>query len=150
MKTFFLKFAFLSIILTFSFSLTVAAQTQQFKTPSTIAEKPQIIKAKREIIKLLLADFFKNIEDKEIYLSTKNIPSEIQRKFPAIENITAKLIAPETELQDSECLFEFRIFSVSGKKASVLFGDCNDGLGYTFEKTRGKWKLIPNEIVNPD
>ncbi len=150
MKTIFLKFTFLSIILTLSFSLTVAAQTQQFKTPSTIAEKPQIIKAKRTIIKLLLNDFFKNIENREIYLSTKNIPSEIQSEFPAIENITAKLIAPETELQDSECLFEFRSFAVSGKKASVLFGDCNDGLGYTFKKTRGKWKLVPSDIVNPN
>lgn len=150
MKTIFLKSAFLSIILTFSFSLIVAAQTQQFKTSSAINETPQTIKAKRKIIKLLLADFFKNNNDQEIYLSTKNIPSEIQKEFPAIENLTTKLIAPEAASKENQCPFEFRIFSVSGKKASVLFGDCNNGLGYTFEKTRGKWKLIPNETVNPN
>src|SRR5688572_28490998 len=101
MKTIFLKSAFLSIILTFSFSLIVGAQTQQFKTPSAIAETPQTIKAKREIIKLLLADFFKNNAGQEIYLSTKNIPSKIQKEFPAIENLTTKLIAPDTKLENS-------------------------------------------------
>ncbi len=150
MKTIFLKSAFLSLVLTFSFSLIVGAQTQQFKTSSAINENPQTIKAKRKIIKLLLTDLFKNNADQEIHLSTKNIPSEIQKEFPVIRNLTTKLIAPDAVVPENECPFEFRIFSVSGKKASVLFGDCNDGLGYTFEKTRGKWKLIPNESVNPN
>ena len=149
MKMIFVKSAFLSLVLTCSFSLIGAAQTQQFKTPSAITEKPKVIRAKREIIKILLADFSKNNAAREIYLSTRNIPSEIQKEFPAIENLTTKLIAPEAQSQESVCPFEFRIFTVSGKRASVLFGNCNNGLGYTFQKSRGKWNLIPSEIINP-
>lgn len=150
MKFSFVKTVFFCIALTFSFSLISAAQTQQFKTSSANQETPKTIKAKREIIKLLLADFFKNRTEKDVYLSTKNIPKEIQNEFPPIENLTANLTEPDSKLQENNCLFEFRTFSVESKKAAVLFGDCNDGLGYTFKKMRGKWKIVPNQIVNPN
>lgn len=150
MKFSFVKTVFFYIVLTFSFSLICTAQTQQFKTTSPTQETSKTIKAKRQIIKLLLAEFFKNTEKKEFYLSTKNIPKEIQNEFPAIKDLTANLTEPDTQIQPENCLFEFRTFSVENKNASVLFGDCNSGLGYNFKKTRGKWKIVPNQIVNPN
>ena len=150
MKLSLVKTVFFCIALTFSFSLISAAQTQQFKKSSANQETPKTIKAKREIIKLLLADFFKNDAAKEFYLSTKNIPKEIQTEFPLLEDLKATLTEPSSRLKEDNCLFEFRSFLVNEKKASVLFGDCNNGLGYNFKKKRGIWKIVPNQIVNPN
>ena len=147
MKTNFLKSAIFCIALFFSFSIFATAQTQQFKKTNGYFRKLPNIKAKREIIKLLLLDFFKNNSDKEIYLSTKNIPLEIQTEFPKIKNLTAKLIQLNSATAENSCVYEFRSFTVFRKKASVSFGDCKNGLGYTFQKSRGKWKLVPNQFV---
>lgn len=135
-----IKLTFLCIVLTFSFSLTVASQSQQNKNISVNAETPQNIKAKREIIKLLFANIFRGEVKEEIYLSTKNIPSELQNNFPEIENITAQFI-DATLPKENICPFVFHSFAISGKKATVSFGNCNDGLGYNFKKVNGKWKF---------
>lgn len=147
MKTSFLKSAIFCIALFFSFSIFATAQTQQSKKHTVISETPKTVKAKREIIKLLLLDFFKNNSEKKIYISTQNIPTEIQTEFPQIKNLTAKLIQLNSATAENHCIFEFKTFSVTGKNASVSFGDCKNGLGYTFQKSRGKWKLVSNQFV---
>ena len=71
MKMSFLKSAIFCIAFIFSFSIFTAAQTQQLKKQTVISETPETVKAKREIIKLLLTDFLKTYSVKEIYLSRK-------------------------------------------------------------------------------
>lgn len=143
----FLKSAFFCIALTFSFSVITAAQSQRFRVNSGISETSKTVKAKREIINLLLTDFFKNSSDKEIYISNKNIPAEIQNEFPKIRNLTTRLIESDSATAENCCIFEFRSFSLSEKQALVSFGDCRNGLGYTFQKTGGKWKSVSNQFV---
>ena len=111
----------------------------------TIIDSNQTVKAKREIISLLLKDIFRGERKGSVHLSKKNIPQAILRNFPKFEKLSVQLVA-ETSDDGPECPLEFSIFEVSGNTALVLFGDCRDGLGYNFEKVGGKWQFAPVAI----
>jgi hypothetical protein len=137
MKMRFLKSAFLGIVFVLSVTLVSAAQTQQLKPSSPTIDTPQVLADKREIIKILLTDFFG--ENKQtIYLSTKNVPFQIQNEFPQIKDLTARF---SNYSDEKICAFEFHSFVIRGKIAQVDFGGCNDGLNYNLTKSNGKWKI---------
>jgi uncharacterized protein with PIN domain len=101
---------------------------------------------RREIVKLLLENVSKNNKDKIIYVSTKNLPPEIQSDFSEITNVKIQLVSAEDAANQNRCHYQFGSFNVSNKKVSVSFGDCKAGLAYNFKKVRGKWKSVPYVI----
>ncbi|MEZ5427911.1 MAG: hypothetical protein R2747_16695 [Pyrinomonadaceae bacterium] len=135
----------LPVITLIVLSLNIAGQGDSHPTAT---DTPEVTKAKRQIVKLLLKDIFRGKSGENIYLSTKNLPPKLMENFPKFKNLTARFVAEGGETETTGCPFEFRIFQVSGRKASVLFGDCRNGLGYNFEKVGGKWRFAPLEIEN--
>lgn len=96
---------------------------------------------KRQIIESLLTEKFGKSNEKTIYISTANLPEEIQKDFPPLKNKRIQLVS--TENADSQiCAYEFGEFEVTKKAVSVSFGDCDEGLVYDFKKFGKTWKSV--------
>lgn len=119
----------------------VEAIAQKTKKNPTIADK-------REIIKVLLKEKFDNSSETTIYISTINLPTEIQNDFPQIKNLKIQFVSPENSANSDLCAYQFGKFDVVNKYVSLSFGDCNQGLAYDFKKIRGKWKSVPFIAAN--
>lgn len=132
-------FLLTGFVLTVCFAFNTAAQNR----PDS-GNLPTVAADKRAIIKLLLSDIFRGNPNETINLSTKNIPAQIRKNLPKFKDLTVRLVEDE----EDACPFEFHLFAVSGREAFVLFGDCRSGLGYNFEKVRGRWRFAPVEIEN--
>lgn len=130
---------------TFASGFSAAAQTQQNGRSLDTPDSPKTIAAKREIIKILFSDIFRGERKETISLLTLNIPSELQENFPKLTNLSVELVPAESDNRE-KCHFVFHAFSVSQNTATVSFGNCNDGLGYNFEKIKGKWKFASSVI----
>jgi hypothetical protein len=132
----FRKRSLLYLVFSLIFCFAIEAKAQRFAP--TLADK-------REIIKILLEEAGKST-NKTIYLSNKNIPTALRNNFPRIKDVQIKLVSEESE-SSSMCPYEFgRFIGYDNKYIDVSFGNCNEGLGYTFKKIRGKWKAVPNSI----
>lgn len=145
MKMNFAKLLLLCLPLTICLDTPIAASGPDGAVQ--ISEQPETVRAKREIIRLLLTEAFRGEESEEICLLTKNIPSELIENFPVFENLTVRFISEAEAEALQVCPFEIERFLLSEKRATVMFGDCGQGLGYEFEKVRGKWQFAPLDIV---
>jgi hypothetical protein len=126
-----------SVILFFG---VCAAQAQNTETGLAAADQRQIIAG-------LLADKFKGSTEKTIYISTANLPDEIQKNFPPIKNKQVRLVSKK-EANDSEiCAYQFGEFEFIDKFVSVTFGNCREGLAYDFIKESGEWKNVSSVII---
>ncbi len=101
----------------------------------------------RRIIGILLNEKFKTSSEETIYLSTANIPEEIQKDFPAVKNKTIRLIAPQSSESDEVCAYEFGEFQFIEKFVSVSFGSCREGLAYDFIKDGDRWKGVSSTVT---
>jgi hypothetical protein len=126
------------------FSTLTIAQNKTLKQPSMKLESAKVISAKREIIEILFSNIFRSETKDSVYLSTRNIPIELQENFPKFENIIAEFVSPDSERGET-CPLVFHSFFVSKTKATVSFGNCSDGLGYNFEKINGKWEFASSK-----
>jgi len=99
---------------------------------------------KREIIKVLLEETFRNkgFDKKTIYISKQNLSTAIKTKFPHIKDVRIKLVS-ENSKDSNLCPYQFGKFSVIDKFVTVSFGNCNEALVYNFKKIRNKWKNVP-------
>lgn len=128
-----LIFLFCAVFLCFS----LEAKAQKSKPSLTIKDKS-------EIIKTLLEEVFGNNPGKTIYISTKNIPAEIQTCLPRIKNVKFEFISASRDAAAAAvCPYQIDEFTLYGKNVSIGFGDCNQGLSYDFRKIRGRWKIVP-------
>ena len=73
-------------VLLFCFS-AVNAQEEKNETRLAPADR-------RLIIAALLNERFKNSSETTIYLTTANIPDEIQKNFPTLRDKTVRLVSP--------------------------------------------------------
>ena len=129
---------FLSIfILFFCFCATQAQNT----------ENKLAVSDQRQIIGILLNEKFKNSPEKTIYITTRNIPPEIQKSFPLVKNKTIRLISPESAAKSETCAYEFGEFEAIEKYVSVTFGNCREGLAYDFVKDGGRWKSVGSTVT---
>lgn len=146
MKMVFVKKHAICVALIFSFSMQAFTQSNQ--TDDAINEDSyKVVSAKRAIIKLLFSNIFRGESKETISLATKNIPSKLQNEFPKFPNLTTKIVSSDLN-QDTNCAFIFHNFAINKNKATVSFGNCNDGLGYNFEKIKGKWQFASLENEN--
>jgi hypothetical protein len=128
----------LSIVLSF-FCLT-AADAQKAETEPSLADK-------RQIIEVLLKERFDKSSARTIYISTINLPAELQKDFPLVKNKKVELVSPEDSAKAGVCANEFGKFETIDKFVSVAFGDCNEGLAYDFIKFGDKWKSVGLNII---
>ena len=91
---------------------------------------------------------FERSSEKTIYISTSNLPIELQNDFPLIKNKKIQFVAPESFANSGLCVSEFGKFEAADKFVSVAFGDCNSGLAYVFIKFSDKWKSVGLVIIN--
>lgn len=140
------KTAIFSAIIFTVFS--TAAVSQNVSLQSKKRSEDIELKAKRQIFSILLNNAATVLEGKTVYISTKNIPDEIQSEFSRSEKFPIALVAPEHSNSPDICAFEIGSVSIRKDKASVLFGDCKSGLLYSFRRTRGVWKIVPDQIIN--
>jgi hypothetical protein len=96
----------------------------------------------RQIIEVLLKEKFRGSDEKTIYLSTANLPAEIQKDFPLLKNKKVQFISTETAAGREVCAYEFGAFEMIDRFVSVTFGNCNEGLAYDFKKYGDKWKSV--------
>ena len=129
---------FVVFILLFCFS----AVSAQEKTESKLTAADQ-----REIIRVLLNEKFKTSPEEVIYLTTANIPDEIQKNFPAVKDKTVRLISPDAARQGEICAYEFGEFQFVEKFVSVSFGSCREGLAYDFVKDGDRWKPVSSTVT---
>jgi|SRR5215203_4966313 len=116
-----------------------------FCLPAAFAQNtaPQLSTAdQRRVIEILLANKFERSTEKTIYISTANLPKEIQKTFPRLKNIKVRLVSAETPNSSGLCVYEFGRFEFIDKFVSVAFGNCREGLAYDFIKTNGEWKSV--------
>lgn len=102
---------------------------------------------RRMIISILLNERFKTAEETTIYLTTANIPDEIQKDFPTVKDKTVRLVSPETARREEICAYEFGVFQFIDKFVSVAFGNCREGLAYDFVKEDDRWKPVSSVII---
>jgi hypothetical protein len=121
------------------FSNSTIAQNKTFQQLSE-RDSAKVTSAKREIVEILFTNIFRSETKDSVYLSTRNIPIDLQENFPKFANLATVFVSPDSE-HDETCPFVFHNFSVSNNKATVSFGNCSDGLGYNFEKINGKWEF---------
>jgi len=133
------KISLVYLVFTLCFCFIIEAKTPKSKSALKLADK-------REIVKLLLENISKNSPGKTIYVSSKNLPANIQNDLSQIKNAEIKLIAPEKPANANLCAYQFDGFEVLDKYVSVSLGDCNSGLVYNFKKIRGKWTAVPFAI----
>jgi hypothetical protein len=117
-----------------------AAQAQ--KTENKLAAADQ-----RRIIGILLNEKFKNAPEKIIYLTTANIPAEVQKNFQPVKNKTVRFVAPAAAAKSELCAYEFGEFQTIDKFVSVTFGSCRDGLAYDFIKDGDEWKAVSSIVI---
>lgn len=129
---------FVVLVLLFCFG----ALNAQEKTENNLAAADQ-----REIIRVLLNEKFKTSPEEEIYLTTANIPDEIQKNFPAIRNKTVRLVSADAARQGDICAYEFGEFQYIDKFVSVSFGSCREGLAYDFVKDGDRWKPVSSTVT---
>ncbi len=132
-------FLLLGIFVSF-FCLLVEANAQKTENKPSLADK-------REIIESLLKEKFDKSAEKIIYISTINLPTEIQNDFPPVKNKKIQFISSKNSAISGLCAYEFGKFEVINKFVSVAFGDCNSGLAYDFIKFRDKWKSVGLVII---
>lgn len=130
--------ALLSIAVLFFCFCAIEAQ----ETENKLAAADQ-----RQIIGILLNDKFKSSPAEAIYLSTANIPKEIQKNFPTVKNKPIRLIAPQTSESAEVCAYEFGEFQFIEKFVSVSFGNCREGLAYDFIKEGDRWKSVASTVT---
>jgi hypothetical protein len=130
----------LSIFLIFFCS--VAVHAQETETGLTLADQ-------RRIIGLVLEGKFKKSPRKTIYVSTINLPEEIQKDFPAIKNIQIQLVSEKDAVGFEPCPYEFGKFEFIDKYVSVTFGNCIEGLAYDFIKNGDEWEPAGLVITKP-
>jgi len=131
---------FLSIFVLF-FSFT-AVRAQAAENELTFADK-------RQIIGVLLNEKFSGSPEKTIYVSTANLPDEIQKDFPPVKNKKIQLVSTEPTADTEVCAYEFGKFEFIDKFVSVTFGDCREGLAYDFKKFGDRWKSVGLTITKP-
>ncbi len=129
---------FVVVVLLFCFS----ALRAQEKTENKLATADQ-----RAIIAVLLNEKFKNSSEEIIYLTTANIPGDIQKNFPTVKNKTVRLVSPDAARQGDICAYEFGEFQFIDKFVSVSFGSCREGLAYDFVKEDDRWKPVSSTIT---
>lgn len=133
------RFALLGVfVLLFCFSAVNAQQEESKKLASA---------DRRLIIAALLNEKFKNSPETVLYLTTANIPDEIQKDFPTVKDKTVRLVSLETARRDDICAYEFGEFQFIEKYVSVSFGNCREGLAYDFVKEDDRWKAVSSIIV---
>lgn len=130
-----MKLYFLLGIFVFFFCFTIAAPAQKTENELTLDDK-------RQIIESLLKEKFKRSPEKKIYISTANLPDEIQNDFPPIKNKKIQLVSAENSADSGTCVYEFGKFEVTGRFISISFGNCNEGLAYDFTKFGDTWKSV--------
>jgi len=131
----FMKLSFLLNIFVLFFCLTTATAQKAVKE-LTLADQ-------RQIIEVLLKERLEKSPEKTIYLSTANLPEEIQKDFPLLKDKRIEFIAAENSVKaEALCAYEFGKFERSGKFVSVSFGDCNEGLAYDFKRFGDRWKSV--------
>jgi hypothetical protein len=139
------KFALFLFVLFFAFAGNLAASAQKRQLKLSIQDK-------REVIKLILQnkDFrtdFKSLSEESLYLSTKNIPEQIQRNFPHIKGLNLKLVSPK-KAKNSFFHFSFENFEVENTIVKVHFSAyysiCFRDMLYTLWKKSGKWRFRVN------
>ena len=133
----------LSIFVLFFCFTAVSAQEEE----ETRDELP--VSDQRQIIETLLREKFNGTGEKTIYISTANLPDELQKTFPPIKNKRIQLVSAETVAGSEVCAYEFGKFEFIDKFVSVSFGDCNEGLAYDFKKYGDKWKSVGLTITKP-
>lgn len=106
------------------------------------AENEPTFADKRQIIEALLKEKFTGSSEKTIYISTANLPDEIQNDLPAVKNNKIQFVSAETAANQGVCAYEFGKFEATGKFISVSFGDCSEGLEYSFKKFGNVWKSV--------
>lgn len=107
------------------------------------AEETDLAAADRiAIIKILLEEKFDRAPREIVFFSSRNLPAEVRDKFPKIRNLKAQFLAPEEAAGREICLYEFGPFTVVKNSVLVSFGNCREGLAYTFKKYGDKWKSV--------
>ncbi|GEM_PF-4727022 len=96
----------------------------------------------RRIIAVLLENKFKDSAEETIYISTVNIPDDIQKNFPPVKNKNFRLVSPEAAKDTEICAYGFGKFEFIDKFVSVSFGSCREGLAYDFIKDGNGWKSV--------
>lgn len=129
-------------VLLFGFSCVVNAQSGKESEGNKLAPADR-----RLIIAVLLNERFKNSPESVLYLTTANIPEEIQKDFPTLKDKTVRLVSPETARQGDICAYEFGEFQFVDKFVSVSFGNCREGLAYDFVKEDDRWKTVSSTIT---
>jgi hypothetical protein len=132
----FIKTGSAFLVFTLCFCFAVAANAQKAKTTLKLADK-------REMVKLLLENIAKTRPGETIYVSTRNLPFNIQNDLSRIRKAEIKLVAPEKAENANLCHYQFGDFQIVDKFVSVALGDCNSGFAYDFQKIRGKWTIVP-------
>jgi len=114
-----------------------AVRAQEGETDQKLSAADQ-----RRIIAVLLSEKFERAAEDVIYISTANLPAEVRRNFPGVENKTIRLISPEQASEREICAYEFGEFQFIEKFVSVSFGNCREGLAYDFLKVGDRWKTV--------
>jgi hypothetical protein len=126
-------------------------------TRITTAQIKLTIKDKREIIKLILQkqsfdDALYYVSDGTLFLSTENIPIEIQKNFPNIRGVKFQFVTPEYIDNATVKInyFAFTEFKIKKKSVEVSFVEYDlpdiTGRGFSCRKINGKWKIKVNKI----
>lgn len=95
-----------------------------------------------EIIKVLLEENFRRPTNATVFISSRNLPAEVQKNFPRVKNLKVQFLSPEEISETDVCFYEFGEFTMKKDFVNVSFGDCRDGLSYTFKKYGNKWKSL--------
>lgn len=145
-----MKFTFRTIgasfLMTLAFFISSSnAQTNSDNRKDDSAVSAKSVKAQREIIKVVLENYFRGTNFSSIKLIADNLPASIQNDFPSVEGLSIQLV-PASE--ETECPFQFHAIRVKEKSAEVSFGNCSEGLGYYLELKRGKWQIAPMKAEN--
>jgi hypothetical protein len=117
-----------------------AASAQQTENKLAAADQ-------RRIIGILLNEKFERSSEKTIYISTANIPKEIQKNFQPLKNKTIQFVSPQTAEKSGLCAYEFGEFQTIDKFVSVTFGSCADGLAFDFIKDGDDWKAVSSIVI---
>ena len=95
-----------------------------------------------EIIKVLLEENFRRPTSATVFISSRNLSEEVQKNFPRVKNLKVRFLSPEEASQSDVCFYEFGEFTMKRDFVHVSFGNCRDGLSYTFKKYGNKWKSL--------
>lgn len=135
-----------SILIAFVFLIfDASAQTGENASLSAPAVSAKVAKAQREIIKVVLENYFSGTTSRAISIISDNLSPAVRDNFPQINGLSIELVTLPNE---SGCPFQFHTIRIKEKTAEVSFGNCSEGLGYYLEQKAGKWKIAPMSAEN--